>query len=67
MQTNFLQPEYSYLRLGITPPTKNDLSIRKTIADALTQSFGQTSAATYLDILWLSNDGKECAIRAQRG
>ncbi|KJA24931.1 hypothetical protein HYPSUDRAFT_135500 [Hypholoma sublateritium FD-334 SS-4] len=67
MQTTFLKAENFYFRLKVAPPTKNDLAIRKTIADALSQSFGQTSAATFLDILWTSEDGKECVIRVQRG
>ena len=67
MQTTFLKAENFYFRLKIAPPTKNELAIRKTIVDALTQSFGQTFAATYLDILWTSEDGNACVIRVQRG
>jgi hypothetical protein len=67
MQASFLHPQNHYLRFSIAPSTKNELAIRKTIADALTQGFGITSAATYLDVLWISEDGKDCVIRIKEG
>ena len=66
----FQSSDYHYLRFKITPPTKDILMIRKTIADCLVQSFGSTVASIYLDILWIGDsdasddgDGKECVIR----
>ncbi|KAF9484189.1 hypothetical protein BDN70DRAFT_798198 [Pholiota conissans] len=67
MQSSFLTSENHYLRFSVTPSTKNELAIRKTIADALTQSFGLTSAATYVDVLWISEDGNDCVIRVGEG
>ncbi|KAF8970710.1 hypothetical protein BDZ97DRAFT_1790632 [Flammula alnicola] len=66
MQSIPLHSKTHYLRFSITPATKNDLALRKTLADALMQSFGLTSTATYLDILWTSDDGSDCVIRAQK-
>lgn len=36
---------------------------RKAIQDALLQSFGLTSANTYVDTLWLAEDGSEAVVR----
>ncbi|KIY48573.1 hypothetical protein FISHEDRAFT_43010 [Fistulina hepatica ATCC 64428] len=55
-----------YIRLHLSPAGRDPLSVRKSIQDALAQSFGATSAGTYLDILWISDDGEECVIRVDR-
>lgn len=52
-----------YLRLAVTPPRADGLSVRKTLQDALLQSFGLTSANTYIDVLWLAEDGAEVVVR----
>jgi len=45
---------------------KEELTLRKTVADALTQSFGLTSSSTPIDLLWLSDEGTECVLRVQK-
>jgi len=60
-----INPENHYIRFSILPATKEELALRKTVADALTQSFGVTSS-TPLDLLWLSDEGTECVFRVQK-
>ena len=63
MQRHRLSQNYDYIRLSITPPCTDAITLRKTIQDALGQSFGMVSSHTYLDILWIGEDGKEMVIR----
>lgn len=55
-----------YLLFGIAPATPDILTIRQAISDALGLSFGATSSATYLDILWIEDEGTKCVIRIHR-
>jgi len=55
---------FHYLRLSLEGRPFDALSLRKLVSDALATTFGATSEATYLDILWLSPEGNECVIRA---
>ncbi|KAH9476862.1 hypothetical protein JR316_0010778 [Psilocybe cubensis] len=66
MNTASLNTESHYLCLSVSPSVASELAIRKTIADALTETFGVTSTSTYLDLLWLKDDGSECIIRAHK-
>ncbi|TFK29165.1 hypothetical protein FA15DRAFT_610895 [Coprinopsis marcescibilis] len=52
-----------YIRFSVSPPTSDALSLRKAIADSLTEAFGATSTSTRVDILWIAEDGKEMVIR----
>jgi hypothetical protein len=61
-----INPENHYIRFSIVPATKEELTLRKTVADALTQSFGVTSSSTPLDLLWLSDEGTECVFRVHK-
>ena len=61
-----INPENHYIRFSIVPATKEELTLRKTVADALTQSFGVTSSSTPLDLLWLSDEGTQCVFRVQK-
>lgn len=54
---------YHYLRFAVSPACQDALTIRKLLQDALLQSFGLTSANTYMDILWLSEEGTDVVIR----
>lgn len=58
-----LTSSYHYVRFSISPPTNDALTVRKTLQDALMQSFGLVSANTYMDVLWLAEDGSEVVIR----
>ncbi|KDQ55984.1 hypothetical protein JAAARDRAFT_180182 [Jaapia argillacea MUCL 33604] len=54
---------YHYIHLSLSTPSQ-PLQIRKSIQDSLSQSFGQTRANTYIDILWSeSGEGTEVVIR----
>lgn len=66
MAQHLLQTSNHYIRLSITPPSSDALTIRKAIQDALTQTFGVISSSTYLDILWIADDGSETAIRVRK-
>ncbi|KAF8900124.1 hypothetical protein CPB84DRAFT_1680697 [Gymnopilus junonius] len=55
-----------YMRFSMMPPATSDLTVRKAIADSLTESFGLTASSTYLDILWVSDNGCECVIRSHK-
>lgn len=56
---------YHYIHLKISPPSIDILTLRKTIANALSQSFGLQEEGTYLDILSLAEDGTECILRVR--
>jgi hypothetical protein len=57
--TTFISNENHYILLSISPPTHDILTLRKTISNALSESFGLTFASTYLDILWVEELGDE--------
>jgi hypothetical protein len=61
-----IDTENHYMRLSITPATKEELTLRKTVTDALMQGFGATSSSTFLDLLWLSDEGTECVFRVHK-
>ena len=62
-----LTSSYHYVRFSISPPTNDALTVRKTLQDALMQSFGLVSANTYIDVLWLAEDGSEVVVRVGEG
>ncbi|KAI0772421.1 hypothetical protein BD413DRAFT_691913 [Trametes elegans] len=58
-----LSSSHRYIRFSISPPCADALTLRKTIQDALGQSFGIVSSHTYVDILWTADDGTEVVVR----
>ena len=52
-----------YIRFSLDPPCEDAMIVRKALQDALLQSFGLTSANLYIDVLWLSGDGRQTVIR----
>ena len=60
-----INTENHYIRFSIVPATKEELTLRKAFTDALLQSFGATSS-TFLDLLWLSDEGTECVVRVHK-
>ena len=65
MQPQLLKMDQHYLKFSVDPHCSDALTVRKTIQDALLQSFGLTSANIYLDVLWLAEDGTGVVIRVQ--
>jgi len=65
MQHN-LPSERHYIRLAVSPPNIDALTFRKTLQDALTQTFGLTSAALPIDILWSADDGAQFVIHVHQ-
>jgi len=63
METHVFPSENYYILLSISPSTTEELTIRKTLSDALAQSFGQTSANLTMDLLWVKKDGNQCVLR----
>ncbi|KAF9529118.1 hypothetical protein CPB83DRAFT_284683 [Crepidotus variabilis] len=61
------QSDYYYIRYSIAPPTQDGLTIRKVLAEAITQSFGMSAEGIYIDILWIKPSGEECAVRLNHG
>ncbi|KAG6890130.1 hypothetical protein C0995_011423 [Termitomyces sp. Mi166 len=47
-------------------PDRDGLSLRKILQDALTQTFGVTSAGLYIDVLWMAEDSSECIIKSHK-
>lgn len=45
------------------PPCSDALTLRKSIQDALGHSFGIVYSNTYVDVLWVAEDGSEMVIR----
>ncbi|KAI9465123.1 hypothetical protein F5148DRAFT_982021, partial [Russula earlei] len=62
----FLPHAYHYIRFSISPPLDgaDALQIRRALQGALAQSFGTALSHAYLDVLWVSNSGAECIVRA---
>ncbi|KAI0693094.1 hypothetical protein C8T65DRAFT_70217 [Cerioporus squamosus] len=58
-----LTPDYHYIRFSVSPACTEVLTIRKSIQDALGQSFGLVSSHTYVDMLWMAEDGSEVVVR----
>ncbi|KAG6811504.1 hypothetical protein H0H92_007106 [Tricholoma furcatifolium] len=58
-----MHSQYHYIRIALTPPStyRDALTIRKTLQDALTQTFGVTSAGLHVDILWVAEDSSDDA------
>jgi hypothetical protein len=65
-QQHILQSPNHYIRFSISPPCEDALTLRKSIQDGLTQTFGITSSNTYMDILWIAEDGSETVIRVRK-
>ncbi|KIJ41103.1 hypothetical protein M422DRAFT_172777 [Sphaerobolus stellatus SS14] len=58
-----LSSEYRYLRISASPRITDALSLRKLLADAMMQSFGLSRAGTYMDVLWIKEEGTEAVVR----
>ena len=58
-----LPSDYHYIRLAVSPSNNDALGLRKTLQDALAQTFGITASSTYIDILWVADGGEEFVIR----
>ena len=58
-----LTSDYHYIRFSVSPACIDILAIRKSMQDALGQSFGLVSSHTYVDVLWLAEDGSEVVVR----
>lgn len=54
---------YRYIRFSINPAISEPLTLRKLLENAMLQSFGVSRAATYMDVLWISTDGRAAVIR----
>jgi len=66
MQHSF-PSRYHYIRLAVSPPNPDALSLRKTLQDSLTQTFGVTASSTYIDILWVAEGGEQFVVRVGNG
>ncbi|KAI0062981.1 hypothetical protein BV25DRAFT_1825044 [Artomyces pyxidatus] len=72
-----LPHEHHYIRFSLAPPcadalairhaVHDALAIRHAVHDALAQSFGLASSGTYVDVLWVAEDGGECTVRTRPG
>jgi hypothetical protein len=62
-----LSSEYHYIRLAVYPSNGDALVLRKTLQDSLTQTFGITASATYIDILWVADGGEQFVVRVRNG
>lgn len=58
--------EYHYICLSVSPPNIDTLSLRKSLQDALTQTFGLTSSSIYIDILWIADGGEQFVVRVNK-
>ncbi|KII83656.1 hypothetical protein PLICRDRAFT_448119 [Plicaturopsis crispa FD-325 SS-3] len=57
---------FHYIRFSLSPPCTDPLILRKTIQDAMTQTFGLLSS-TYTDVLWIADDGSASVLRVDKG
>ncbi|EGO20125.1 hypothetical protein SERLADRAFT_352146 [Serpula lacrymans var. lacrymans S7.9] len=55
-----------YIRFSVQPSTVDVLTMRKALQISMMQAFGDTSSNTYLDVLWVSEDGSETVIRTSQ-
>jgi hypothetical protein len=63
MTRHLLSKKHSYILLSINPPCADALKLRKAMQDGLMETFGITASGTYLDILWIAENGSEAVIR----
>lgn len=63
MSSRPLPSSYHYVRFTATPSCTDAVTVRKSIQDALGQTFGTLYANTYVDILWIADDGSETVVR----
>ncbi|TFK48211.1 hypothetical protein OE88DRAFT_1664648 [Heliocybe sulcata] len=63
MSRQRLTPRYHYVLFSVSPTQSDVLSIRKGMQDSLTQTFGVTRSANYMDVLWTTEDCSEILIR----
>ncbi|EMD30906.1 hypothetical protein CERSUDRAFT_100878 [Gelatoporia subvermispora B] len=61
-----MEPANHYIRFSVSPPNTDALTLRKALQDALSQTFGLVAANTYIDILWVAEDGTEVVLRVAR-
>ncbi|KAA1474112.1 hypothetical protein DENSPDRAFT_823808 [Dentipellis sp. KUC8613] len=54
---------YHYIRFTLSPPCSSPLLIRRAIQEALSQAFGITSSSTYVDILYVADNGNDAVVR----
>jgi hypothetical protein len=58
-----LPNNYRYIRFSVKPSVTDALTLRKLLETAMLQSFGVSRAATYMDVLWISEEGHDAVIR----
>ncbi|KAI4525134.1 hypothetical protein K525DRAFT_192297 [Schizophyllum commune Loenen D] len=66
-QTNLIDSGNHFCRFSLSPACSDALTLRKTLEDALEQTFGATSARSAIDILWTSDDGTQVLVRTAAG
>ncbi|KAI0311952.1 hypothetical protein OF83DRAFT_1148544 [Amylostereum chailletii] len=64
--SNPLPQPYHYIRLSLSPPNPDPLSLRRGVQEALTQTFGIIAANTYMDVLWIDEQGAETVLRTSQ-
>ncbi|KAH0833930.1 hypothetical protein J3R83DRAFT_11117 [Lanmaoa asiatica] len=63
MTLSHLLPTHHYIRLSLEPRCTDVLLIRKSLQDALADTFGLTFASTYIDVLSVNELGSETVVR----
>ena len=61
-QNPFKSSSKHYIRLTVHPAA-DALTIRKSLSNALSETFGITLASVNIDILWVEEDGSEVVVR----
>jgi hypothetical protein len=66
-RSSFVPPVDVYLTIHLDPPTTDDLVLKKSVHDAMQQTFGLTRALAYFDVAWKDGDGTRVVIRVGEG
>ncbi|TFY62602.1 hypothetical protein EVG20_g6646 [Dentipellis fragilis] len=63
MSAHPLPQTYHYIRFTLSPPCSSPLIVRRAIQEALSQAFGATASNTYVDILYVADNGEVAVVR----
>ncbi|KAF5334918.1 hypothetical protein D9611_010019 [Ephemerocybe angulata] len=66
-QAHPIASDKHYIHLSVAPPTRDALTVRKALADALEATFGIVGGAVRLDVLAVLEEGRGCVVRVDEG
>ncbi|KAF6750387.1 hypothetical protein DFP72DRAFT_910985 [Ephemerocybe angulata] len=66
-QAHPIASDKHYIRFSVAPPTRDALTLRKALADALEAAFGIVGGSVRVDVLAVLEEGRGCVVRVDEG